>query len=172
MNADTTIGDVITLLEELVLDDVTEGTLADLGSRYQYLLHITAIAQRTRDAIEIALVDAMPEDTMSMNGVVVKRVNQNRWKWKEKDSGKEMRQAISRAIADDMSLDVETGEMNVGRRRLIEQAIGRVWKTIPAVQTMKVAGAQDLGLSIFDYKEMTTGHKIEVTIPEITEEPA
>jgi hypothetical protein len=172
MDVDAVIGDVVTLLEELPLDDVTEGTLADLGARYTYMLHVIATAGRMRDAIELALVDAMPEDTMAMNGVVVKRVNQNRWKWREKDSGKEMREDIANAIADEMSTDPETGEINPGRRRLIQQAIGRVWRTIPAVQTMKVAGAKDLGLSIFDYKEMSVGYKIEVAVPEIAEEPA
>jgi hypothetical protein len=172
MDADAVIGDVVTLLEELPLDDVTTGTLADLGSRYQYALHISAVAGRIRDALEVALIDAMPEDTMTMNGVVVKRANVNRWKWLDRDSGKEMRNAISRAIADEMSTDPETGEVNVGRRRLIEQAITKVWRTIPAVQSMKQAGAQDLGLSIFDYKELSTGYKIEVVIPELTEDPA
>jgi hypothetical protein len=172
MDADATIGDVVTLLEELVLDDATEGTLADLGSRYQYTLHILGIVTRLRDALELALIDAMPEDTMSMNGVVVKRANVNRWKWRDKDSGKEMRNAISHAIANEMSTDPETGEVNVGRRRLIEQAISKVWRTIPAVQTMKQTGAQELGLSIFDYKELSTGYKIEVVVPELTEEPA
>lgn len=172
MDADAVIGDVVTLLEELPLDNVTEGTLSDLGARYQYALHIVATAGRLRDALEIALVDAMPEDTMTMNGVTVKRATKNRWSWKERDSGKRMRDDIANAIADEMSLDVETGEVNVGRRRLIQQAVGRVWKTIPAVQAMKIEGAKDLGLSIFDYKELSTGYRIEVSIPETAEEPA
>lgn len=165
---DAMLGDVVTLTSDLAadMDGLTEGALDELGLRLELVLHAAADLRVLRNALEVALIDAMPEDTMAMNGVVVQRVRKNTWKWKEKDSGSRMRSAIANAIADDMSLDVETGEVNVGRRRLIQQAIDRVWRTIPAVQAMKVAGAKDLDLSIFDYKEMSTSYQIEVSVPE------
>lgn len=161
---DAMLGDVVTLTSDLTgdMDGLTEGTLPELGMRFQLLLHAAADIRTLKAALETALIEAMPEPTMRMGDVVVKREPKSRWSWKSKDSGQRMREDLAHAISERMSVDPETGEINVGRRRLIEAAIQELYDAVPAIQEFKVAGAKRLGLSIFDYKDRTEGYNITV----------
>lgn len=162
LDPDYVLGDAYTLVDGMDLGLLTEGTLADLGRRLDILTRTAATLREAKAALETALIEAMPEDTLTMDGIRVVRERKSRWAWKSKTSGQQMREDLQRTIAERMSTDPETGEINVGRRRLISEAIQELYDAVPAIQEFKVAGAKRLGLSIFDYKDRSDGYNISV----------
>ena len=162
---DSDIQDIALMASELVndMDGSTEGTLEDKAQRHRQIVYAIKQLSLLRDGIEESIVGDMHEDTMHAGHMTVRREKAVRWTWKDKDSGSKMREDLAYAIANRMSTDPETAEVNVGRRRLITEAIQEVYETIPSIQTLKVAGAKRHGLSVFDYKDSTTGYRITVT---------
>jgi len=164
MDTDESIGDVFTRLDTMTLDsDLTEGTLQELGHRYDMALRIIALAQQVRNHLEVALVDAMPEDTMIMGDITVKREKANRWSWKDGSSGERMREDIEQMVATKLATDVMTGEVDPMRRNMVKHAIHELWALLPAPSSMKVEGARRFDLDIFDYRSLSQPNVIKVT---------
>ena len=159
---DLAIGELFTQLDTLDLGELTEGTLADLGRRYDMLLRIIGMAKHARDALEIALVEAMPEDSLSMEDVTIIRKRSPRSAWKERDSAVRMREDIRRTVATMVATDVATGEVDPMRRNLIEHAINELWKGVPSFSSIKVEAAKSWGLRMGDYRSYTDGYTLTV----------
>jgi len=163
MDVDEIIGDVFTRVDTMPMGDLTEGTLQDLGRRYDLALRTIAKAQEIRDALEVALVEAMPEDTLTMGDITVRREKAKRWSWKDAHSGERMREDIGQMVASKLALDPMTGEVDPMRRNLIVHTINELWALLPAPSSMKVEGAKRFDLSIFDYRTLSQPDVIKVT---------
>ncbi|MCJ7725661.1 MAG: hypothetical protein MUP76_04650, partial [Acidimicrobiia bacterium] len=134
------LGEMFTALEGMSLDSLTEGTLADLGMRYDVILRLQAMLRTQKDALETALIEAMPEDTVITGGVRIIRERAARSAWKDSGSAR-MREDIEQQVATKLSTDVMTGEVDPMRRNLIANAIHQLWEVLPAPSSMK-AGAK------------------------------
>ena len=66
MEAEQHLGEAVTNLYSVTenLDDLTEGPLDDLGTRYNMVLLAMGELKTMRDALELALIETMPENTM------------------------------------------------------------------------------------------------------------
>ena len=162
MNPDETVGDAYVNLDSLDLGELTEGTLDDLGRRYDLMLQIIAMATEARNHLEQALVEAMPENTLVTPTMTFKREKAKRWAWKEATSGAAMRSDIEHAVATKLSTDIATGDIDHERRNIISHAIHELWQVLPAPSSMKMTGASNFGLSIFDYRDLSQPDVIKV----------
>lgn len=164
MDADQQLGEILTAFETLTadLDATTEAPLDDLGRRYDMVLRIRTATTELRDALEIALIETMPEDTLTMDGVVVKREKSTRSTWKDGGAGR-MTEDIGHGIATKLATDVGTGEVDPVRRNLMKNAIDEVWKVIYAPSNMKKAGRESLGLKISEYRDYNETNVIKVS---------
>lgn len=159
------LGDIVTLANDghEALGDLTEGTLDDLGSRLIMVQHALNDLAKMKAALEVALIDAMPEATLLTGNYIVKREPVTRWAWKDaKASAKQMREDIAFNVANTLATDLETSEVNIGRRNVILNAIRELFTVIPAIQDMKVDGARRYGLDRFDYKSKTDGYNVTI----------
>lgn len=163
MEAEQHLGEAVTNLYSITenLDGLTEGPLDDLGTRYNMVLLAMGELKTMRDALELALIESMPENTMSINGVTVMRERKTRSSWKPSGS-KRMRDDIKHNVASALATDLETGEVNVGRRNLLENAIDELYGIIPAFSSMKVEGRERYGLTMSEYREYQDGWNITV----------
>ena len=159
---DTALGDVVTLLETTNLDDLTEGALDELGMRLTLALHTIAKATQLRDALEIALIDAMPEATLVMGGTTIRREPKVRSTWKEGGAAR-MREDVAFGVATKLATDVGTGEVDTVRRNLMQNAINESLKVFNSPQGLKKAGREDIGLRMGEYKNYSDGYNVTVT---------
>ena len=163
VDADAVLGDAAVGIDALheALDAVTEGTLADQGTRLALAEHLLAQLKVIKAGLETALIEAMPEDTMSMNGVVVQREKVTRSTWKPSGAAR-LREDLRHAVATKLATDVETGEVNVGRRNLIETAIRELYAVIPSFSNVLVTGRDRYGIQMSRYRDYTTGYNVSV----------
>ena len=154
------LSEMFTALEAMTLDSLTEGTLADLGMRYDLILRIQGILRTQKEAVETALIEAMPENTVTTGGVRIHRERAARSAWKP-DGSARMRADIEHLVATKLATDVMTGEVDQMRRNMISFAIHELWEVLPAPSAMK-AGAKKYGLRIGEYREFTDGWNLSV----------
>ncbi len=162
MNIDETVGDAYVNLDNLNLGELAEGTLQELGERYDLILRIMAMATEARNHLEQALVEAMPESTLVTPTMTFKREKAKRWTWKDKDSGQIMREDIAHSVSSKLATNVATGEVDVEARNLMQNAIRELWDLLPAPSSMKMGGAKRFGLDIFDYRSLSQPSVIKV----------
>lgn len=162
---DATLGDVVTLLEQATDMDEDNTTLEDLGRRLQLVLHIAGQAREIRDLIEVTLIDKMEEDTLSMGDVTVVKEKATRSSWKPSGSAR-MREDIAHNVAAKLALDIGTGEVDVGRRNIVEHAIKELWTIVPAFSNMKVDGRERYDLKISEYRDYSDGWNVRVIVNE------
>jgi hypothetical protein len=162
MTPDESVGDAYVNLDNLNLGDLAEGTLEELGQRYDLMLQIMAMATEARNHLEQALVEAMPENTLVTPTMTFKREKAKRWTWKDKDSGKIMREDIAHSVSSKLATNVATGEVDMEARNLMQNAIRELWDVLPAPSSMKMTGASRFDLSIFDYRDLSQPDVIKV----------
>lgn len=160
-DVDAVLGDAMTLLESFTDDEFSEAPLDDLGRRLQAVLHIAAKARALRDLIEIALIEAMPEDSLRMGDVTIVRERATRSSWREGGSV-QMRKDIAAGLANELALDVGTGEVDEVRRNYMRNAIQEALSLINAPTGIKVPGRERLSLTMSTYKEYTEGYNVRV----------
>lgn len=161
LDPDYALGESHTAVYEMDMGLLTDGTLADLGRRLDLVLRIAAQMKEARDALETALIEMMPEDTLTMDGIRVVRERAARSAWKPGGSAR-MREDITHTVATKLATEVMTGEVDPMRRNLISNAIAELFdKVLPAPSAMK-AGAKTYGLRISEYRDFTDGYNISV----------
>ena len=147
LNPDEALGDILTLLTQMDLTDASEGApAAELAIRLDIVMRSMGYLKDLRDALELVLIDTMEESTLVTPEVVVHREPTVRSTWKPSGAAR-MREDIKHAVANNMALDVETGEVNVGRRNVINAAIDELWAGVPAFSSIKQATPVSVGTS-------------------------
>ena len=73
LDPDYVLGESHTEVYAMDMGLLTDGTLAELGRRLDLTLRIAAQLKEARAALETALIEAMPEDTLTMDGIRVVR---------------------------------------------------------------------------------------------------
>jgi len=159
---DAYLSEAFTALDIIELDHATEGTVGEYAQRLDLCLRIIRAATELRNALELALAEAMPESRMIEGGLRITRERAARSYWKDPDSSERMRAAIEASVSQRLALDVGTGEVDPVRRNLISYAIHELWEVLPAPSALK-AGAKKYGLRISDYREFQDGFTIRLS---------
>lgn len=100
---------IIEQVEQLAPHDITaEAAPTDLARRLSMVGAIKAIAAKWGAELEVALTDAMPEDRMRVEGLgtIIREPRPAKATWQRE----EVRRDIRKAVLDDVSLDLTTGE--------------------------------------------------------------
>lgn len=167
-NVDAFLSEAYSALDIIESDHATTGTIGEYAQRLDMLRRIIALATELRNAIELAIAEAMPENRMVEGGLRISRERSSRSYWRDADSSERMREAIEQQVATTLALDVGTGEIDPVRKNLISYAIHQLWDVLPAPSTLK-AGARKYGINLRDFREFQPGFTIRITPVEETE---
>jgi hypothetical protein len=168
IDTDAAIGDIFTLLDNLDIEETTQGTLDDLAVRHDVLMRSAAKLTDLRVAIELTLIDSMESDEMEAADFNIVRSRTPRSTWKPSGAAR-MREDMKHCVANAMSTDIETGEVNVGRRNLINSAIDDLFTGVPSFSSIKVDARQRWDLKMGDYREYSDAYSVKILPKEITE---
>lgn len=162
-NVDAFLSEAVTSLELVPLNSATTGTIGEYAQRLDMCRRILQSATLIRNALEVAIAEAMPENTMVEGGLRIVRERANRSAWKDAHASERMRTDIEHLVASRLALDVGTGEVDAERRNIISHAIHELLTDVlPAPSTMK-AGARKYGLRLADYRDYSPGFTIRLT---------
>jgi surface antigen len=73
-----------------------------------------------------------------------------------------MRDDLAHAVANKLSIDLITGEVDRGKRALILEATRIAYEAIPSFSNLKVQGREALGLRMDDYRTFDKVHKVKI----------
>lgn len=153
----------LVLLRGIPDDAWTEGTIDEVALRLHRLRVFIEFLGERAAWCEQQLVDAMPEDTMTVQFVgPVHRVERSGSAWKTKTSGEQMRSDLKRAVADSIAVDVATGDMDPMKRNVARATMDLAFEVIPSFSSLGKAGRERLGLHITDYRDFSTSYKIAI----------
>lgn len=145
----------------------TEGTLTDRAFTLHRLTVLQAEARKITDALQEELAPAMTDDTVAIDGLGwLRREEVTREAWKDGGANERMRDDLARSVADSVSLDVATGELDPMKRNVAIAALRAAYDAIPSFSSLKVAGRRRFGLHLSDYRDYTTGYKVSVEAAE------
>lgn len=144
-------------------EDWTHGPVSELGFRLHRLRQLQGLAHAIAQEIEDSLVASMETNTVEVASLGrLVRSEQTTSTWRDGGAAERMRDDLARAVADSISLDVATGEINVGTRNVALVAIRAAYDAIPAFSSLKVAGRQRFGLHLGDYRSYATHYRVTV----------
>lgn len=147
-------------------DDWTEGTVDELGLRLHRVRVLQVVLHRIGQDISDTLVASMTEDAMAFPGGQLHREPAGTSAWVHDGASERMRDDLARAVANDVALDVATGEVDPMKRNIALRALRTAYEVIPSFSTLKVAGRRRLGLRIDDYRSFGTSYKITIEAPD------
>lgn len=146
-------------------DDWTEGMLAELALR---LSRVSALARKLAELqmwLEIELVDRMETDTVPVPGLgTLHRSPSNNSTWKHGGAGEELRTDLARAVADEIALDVATGELDPIKRNIALATLRAAYEAIPAFSSLKAAGPKRFGVHISEYRDYSTSYRVTLDV--------
>jgi len=143
-------------------DDWCDGTIADLGLRFHRLEALDRLVHSLLSAIDQTLVDSMDEDIAAFPGGRLHRTEKESSAWKTKESAKHLRDDLTRAVADNIALDVATGDLDPMKRNVARATMALALEAIPSFSSLNKAGRERLGLHIGDYRDFATHYKVTV----------
>ena len=156
------LSELLTAAESLTPEAVSEdATLEDLATRLDLLIRIQSHLKDARDSIELTLVETVPEKEMNIGPLRIKKRSSKRGTWKVGGSDR-MREDIKYTVAHKFATDIETGEVNVGRRNLISAAIEELWSGLPSFSAPLVGAQKKWGIDTGDYRDETWVDTISV----------
>lgn len=163
--------DAVTRLMDCHVAQATEGEPSELALRLDACKHATGILTDLRDAIELALIDNMPEDEMVVADVgTVKRTNKPSTRVKDKQASKKAQRDMSLAVAQRVGVDPYTGEIDKDRRDAAREAILMLAESVSfGARSFKSNAETNLGIDPDDY--VTTSWKQTIQIIPFGEEP-
>lgn len=172
MTGDMDIGDalnrVIDALDSVRPDFAAEDlTLEERVYRLDIVLRSIAVLIAMRAALEVELVDSIPGKEAIVGSIRAKRGTRTNSAWKP-DGSNRMQNDITVSVADRIATDIETGEIDRGKRNIAVAAAREVFDIIYAPSNIKKAPAFRYGLRIDDYR---TFDEIDIVTLEHLDEP-
>lgn len=150
-------------LRGVTLDDWTEGPVGERGLRLHRLRVLADLLATRISAVEQSLADSMETDRIdvpSLGQLVREEVVRERWKGD--GAGERLRDDLAMAVAQDVAMDVGTGELDPIKRNVALATMRAAYDAIPSFSSLKVAGRRRFGLHIADYRDYSTGYKVTV----------
>jgi hypothetical protein len=149
-------------------DAWTDGPVSDRAMRLDRALALMQMLKEGIRDIELSLIDSMEEDEVIVTGVgKLVRSRASSAVWKDKESSKRLRDDLAAAVAQEIALDVATGEMDPMKRNVALATLRLAYEAIPSFATVKVAGRDRLGIDIFDYRVYTSYHTVSLITEEV-----
>jgi hypothetical protein len=158
----TTALAVLAELAGIPEDDWLDGPVSDVGLRYHRLLAVERLVHSLCESLQLQLVDSMDSDLVGFPGGRLVRTEVNSSAWKTKDSGKQLRDDLTRAVADNIALDVATGDMDPIKRNVARATMLLALEAIPSFSNLNKAGRERLGLQMSYYRDYGTTYKVTV----------
>lgn len=167
---DTTLSDLAAATDQANPPQAADGTIDDLARRLDLIERIQAVLREMHEHVTETLIAEMEDETVLTGSGMLRRVERRgSSKWNDDDAADRMRSDIVRAIADDIALDVATGEMDPMKRNVASAAVSSLLADLGKSWRLLVAGQRRLGVWENEYK--TSGavtYRVEL---EGTDEP-
>ena len=141
----------------------TEGNVVDLGRRLMHLRQLTDLVRNTTLDIEEALAASMENDIVELPGVGrALRSETHTSTWRTDSASEQMRDDLARAVANSVSTDIATGEIDPMKRNVATATMRLAYEVIPSFSSLKQAGRKRLGLQIGDYRSYDTRYAVKI----------
>lgn len=145
----------------------TEGTLFDLAMRLERVKALKAHMTEVETWLELSLAERMETDEVPIPGVgLLKRSRASRSVWKFEHSAQQMREDLAKCVANEVALDVATGEFDEMKRNVVLAAMRVAYDAIPSFSNLKVAGQRRLNIHIWDYRETEYYNRVTLEEPQ------
>ena len=137
-----------------IAEQADEGTLDEVGARFQAAAHLALVAKQIRDICEESLNERMETDEVVVPnvGMFVRTRALSSATFREKSDGPRFREDLAHAVASKVALDIGTGEINAERRNVAREAIRVLSMYVPSISGTKGKAKDELGVNIDDYK--------------------
>ena len=156
VDADAVIGDIHTLLDGLRIQDVSEdGTLEDYAVRLDMLKRIGSLAYELRSAVELVLIESMPESQMDLGPLRVVRQGSKRTKWKDAGAARFNRHLAAQIADDIVKPDPETGEIKRGYQELVREGAYAALSAVYQAKDVKVAARERYDIDMREFQDIT-----------------
>jgi|TARA_R110002167_G_scaffold30123_4_gene99893 hypothetical protein len=153
MELDTALYAALEALSEQA-DSADNGTLDEVGARYQAALHLSLVAKQIRDVCEESLNERMESDAVTIPNVgrFVRSRSLASATFRDKSDGPRFREDLAHAVATKVAIDIGTGEINQERRNIAKETIRVLSMYVPSISGTKGNAKSELNLNIDDYK--------------------
>lgn len=153
----------IDALSEAALGDFAEGDLDDLALRLDSVRRIAVLAKELEGMLELAVLEAMPSDTVRHPAIgIVRKVPKRSKKLVENGTAK-FQSDLSIAIARKLGTDPYTGEVSADRREAARDAVRLVTDCVTVSGSSVKLGATALGIDPDDYVTYSTHYAVEIS---------
>lgn len=144
-------------------DDAVTGTLDELAARLSWAIECRVAADELIDALELVLIDAMPDDVVTVAGVgVLTRSEQYRTTWVNDSSAELLRADLKRAIVAAIAVDPVTGEVDLMRQRVAQLAVDEVYGAVGSFSNVLVPARRRFRLNLDDYRTRQTYYRVRL----------
>jgi hypothetical protein len=159
-----TLGTALTAIQTVRPNDITEGTLTDLGERLMTLYTIQAETRSLIEELTESIGLTMESDTMSIDGVG-KVVRKPRFSstWIDDASRERMMEDATRAIIKKLAVDRVTGEIHSGLAQTIRETVSFIESSFSIGADPKTGFRKQLGLATDEYRaKRQTGFSLAI----------
>lgn len=142
----------VTNLMDVAIEDVTEGPLDELALRYDALERIRVMSKNLIDALELQLIEAMPDDKLSVPMIRTIRRVEKRSRRVGPGGTSRLHRDLAVNVAQSVGRDPYTGEINDVRRDAAREAVRVVTDVCTISATALKQSARELiGLEPDEY---------------------
>lgn len=153
------------LLYALKLEDATQEDTEHLALLLGDCVEMMAAVTKLHSDLQLELAARMEADTVTIPGVgFLARTQEPTSRWKDADSAETLRHDLREAIAQRLSANIRTGEVDLMTRNIVREALDAAFEIIPSFSNIKAPGRK-LGLDIGDYREFGTRYRVAL-VPE------
>lgn len=150
-------------LQGLDEDTWLEGPLQDVGLRLYRLQVMANRVRRLIEAIETDVAGRMERDTADLGPFgLMRRSMVTSSTWRDESAAERMRDDLAVAVAQQVAIDVGTGEIDPVKRNVAMATMRAAYEAIPSFSTLKQAGRTRLGLHIGDYRSYFDRYRVVV----------
>lgn len=158
-----TLASVLLDLERLKPDQWESGELGDRARRLNMVRKVTEHLRGIADVLEMTVASEMHDEYEQVPGLgTVYRTEEVRSTWRADNSPAQMRDDVARAVANKIAIDLLTGEVDVGKRAVVLEAMRLAYEAIPSFSNLKVQGRKTLGLRMDDYRSFDKVHRVKI----------
>lgn len=155
----------VTHLMDVPVEDVTDGPVEDLALRYDACRRILAMAKYLSDALELQLIEAMPDEKLDVPMLGVVRRVEKKSRRVGPGGTSRLHRDLAVAVARTVGVDAFTGEINEPRRLAALDAVRMVTDTCSMSATALKQSARELiGLEPDDYVAITSTYAIVMEV--------
>ena len=144
-------------------DAADDGDLVEVGRRLDLAEQLVLVGKQIIDICTESLVDRMEDKSVVIAGVgMLTRTAAQSSTWKDGKAGARFRSDVLRAIERRASINRETGEISPAAKAAAAEAMTMVGDYLPAFQSLKGDGEDELDVRVRDYKQVQWTNKIKL----------